>query len=55
MQGYYWEAKRNRSVSEILEGAQKKTMYESKQWNKLSFRDLEASWEARYAKPREVD
>lgn len=46
---------RNRSVSENLEGTWKKTMHESKQWDKMSFGDTEMFLEARNAKPREAD
>lgn len=30
-------------------------MHVSKQWNKVSFGDIEVFWEARNAKPREAD
>lgn len=51
---YSW-AVRKIDQSENLEGTWKKTMHESKQWDKMSFGDTEVFLEARNAKPREVD
>lgn len=53
--GVFLGSQRNTLVFESLKGLWKKIMYESKQWNKMSFGNIEVFLEVRNVKFREVD